>query len=99
MRQIADLAQEIAHGRRLAGERHLHARGRIETALLSQVADRAHDIDERAEALLEGEVALACHRPGRDHERRRLAGFPGALPKLQRDRLGEERHRRMQQPQ
>src|SRR5205814_2779600 len=87
VREFADLLPEVAHRRGLAGKGHLHAGGWIEPALLPDIADRAHHIDERAEAFLESEVAFASLGPRRHHERWRVARSPGALPELQRDRL------------
>src|SRR5438034_11405316 len=99
MRQLADRLEQLPDGFRVTRERYLGARGWIEPALLSQVADRADDVDEGAEAFLQREITLARLRPRRDHERGRVVGFAGALPELHRDRLGEEGHRRMQETQ
>src|SRR5438132_13502451 len=63
MRQLADLLQEIANRLSLPGKRDLHPGRRVEPRVLARVADRAHHVDERAEPLLESEIALAGFRP------------------------------------
>src|SRR5438034_10504999 len=94
MRQLADRLEQLPDGFRVTRERYLGARGWIEPALLSQVADRAGDVDEGAEAFLQREITLARLRPRGGHERRDVFGFPGALPELRRCRLGAEGPRR-----
>src|SRR5439155_24482338 len=55
--------------------------------------------NEHAEALLETRISPACFRPSRNDERRGGLGLPGTLPELQGDRLGDERHRWVKEPE
>src|SRR6266550_6309948 len=98
MRQFADLREQLAHGCRLARQRHSRTGGWIERGVLTHVADRPHHIDERREALLKSEVPRSRLGPSRNDERGRLVGLSRATPELKGDRLRDERHGGMQQP-
>ncbi len=64
-----------------------------------EVPDRADDVDQDSEAILERLLALPRLRPARDHERRRAVRVRQRAPELERERVADERHDRMGQAQ